>query len=221
MLHLPRRERTLFNGRADAVYNRFVIEYEPPTSLQPSNTYGANKHAIDQVKQLHGWASRRIATRRNAWPARARRFAASSSSATATSAGTSTIPCRSTRTAPRPSCATCSRSPPSWPLTPENLVRDFGENSPVAAEAASRPLRRPGASTQPQGPHALRAMAAAVQRGLAATSRRLVAARRGRGWPTATASQGAPRPVSGSSSPSTPTTPPSSSCWRADRPTTT
>jgi hypothetical protein len=24
------RERTLINGRADAVYNRFVIEYEPP-----------------------------------------------------------------------------------------------------------------------------------------------------------------------------------------------
>ena len=29
MLHLE-RERTLINGRADAVYNRFVIEYEPP-----------------------------------------------------------------------------------------------------------------------------------------------------------------------------------------------
>lgn len=26
------RERALVNGRADAVYNRFVIEYEPPTS---------------------------------------------------------------------------------------------------------------------------------------------------------------------------------------------
>jgi len=35
-LHLD-RERTLINGRADAVYNRFVIEYEPPRSLQKSN----------------------------------------------------------------------------------------------------------------------------------------------------------------------------------------
>ena len=49
-LHLE-RERTLVNGRADAVYNRLVIEYEPPGSLHKSNTYQANKHAIAQVKQ--------------------------------------------------------------------------------------------------------------------------------------------------------------------------
>ncbi len=49
-LHLE-RERTLINGRADAVYNRFVIEYEPPGSLRLSNTYGHNQHAIGQVKQ--------------------------------------------------------------------------------------------------------------------------------------------------------------------------
>ena len=45
------RERTLINGRADAVYNRFVIEYEPPHSLKKSNAASTNKHAIDQVKQ--------------------------------------------------------------------------------------------------------------------------------------------------------------------------
>lgn len=49
-LHLQ-RERTLINGRADAVYNRFVIEYEPPRSLQKSNNARTNRHAIDQVKQ--------------------------------------------------------------------------------------------------------------------------------------------------------------------------
>ena len=49
-LHLN-RERTLINGRADAVYNRFVIEYEPPNSLHKSNTYQTNKHAIGQVQQ--------------------------------------------------------------------------------------------------------------------------------------------------------------------------
>src|SRR3972149_4066490 len=48
-LHLD-RERTLVNGRADAVYNRFVIEYEPPNSLQRSNTARTNKHAIEQVQ---------------------------------------------------------------------------------------------------------------------------------------------------------------------------
>lgn len=45
------RERTLINGRADAVYNRFVIEYEPPGSLRPSNNHSHNKHAIGQVTQ--------------------------------------------------------------------------------------------------------------------------------------------------------------------------
>ena len=45
------RERTLINGRADAVYNRFVIEYEPPRSLRPDPDYRHNKHAVGQVKQ--------------------------------------------------------------------------------------------------------------------------------------------------------------------------
>lgn len=49
-LHL-RQEYTLINGRADAVYNRFVIEYEPPRSLQKSNGYASNRHAIGQVRQ--------------------------------------------------------------------------------------------------------------------------------------------------------------------------
>lgn len=45
------RERTLVNGRADAVYNRFVIEYEPPGSLRKTNSFHHNKHAIGQVQQ--------------------------------------------------------------------------------------------------------------------------------------------------------------------------
>ncbi|HHT9155661.1 MAG TPA: N-6 DNA methylase, partial [Candidatus Tripitaka sp. YC43] len=45
-----REEYTLINGRADAVYNRLVIEYETPKSLRPNNDYRTNKHAIDQVK---------------------------------------------------------------------------------------------------------------------------------------------------------------------------
>jgi SAM-dependent methyltransferase len=52
-LHLD-RERTLINGRADAVYNRFVIEYEPPRSLRKDNKLAANQHAIGQVKQYLG-----------------------------------------------------------------------------------------------------------------------------------------------------------------------
>jgi len=46
----PREEYTLVNGRADAVYNRLIIEYESPGSLRPDNDYRANQHAIGQVK---------------------------------------------------------------------------------------------------------------------------------------------------------------------------
>lgn len=57
--HDPRHEYTLFNGRADSVYNRLVIEYEPPGSIRQSNTYRSNKHAIDQVKGYVEGLSRR------------------------------------------------------------------------------------------------------------------------------------------------------------------
>src|SRR4030042_3764631 len=46
----PREECTLINGRADAVYNRFVIEYEAPGSLTGKDSQ-KNRHAVSQVKQ--------------------------------------------------------------------------------------------------------------------------------------------------------------------------
>lgn len=46
----PHEEYTLINGRADAVYNRFVVEYEPPGSLTSKDSQ-KNRHAIGQVKQ--------------------------------------------------------------------------------------------------------------------------------------------------------------------------
>lgn len=49
-LHLD-RERTLVNGRADAVYNRFVIEYEPPGSLRKESSWRHNKHAVEQAQR--------------------------------------------------------------------------------------------------------------------------------------------------------------------------
>lgn len=39
------------SGRADAIYNRFVIEFEPPGSLRPSLIHSATRHAVTQVKQ--------------------------------------------------------------------------------------------------------------------------------------------------------------------------
>jgi len=46
----PRVEYTLITGRADAVYNRFVIEYEAPGSLTDKDS-AKNRHAIGQVRQ--------------------------------------------------------------------------------------------------------------------------------------------------------------------------
>jgi SAM-dependent methyltransferase len=39
------------SGRIDAVYNRFVIEFEPPGSLRPSVMHSATRHAVTQVQQ--------------------------------------------------------------------------------------------------------------------------------------------------------------------------
>jgi hypothetical protein len=46
----PRVEYTLITGRADAVYNRFVIEYEAPGSLTEKDS-AKNRHAVGQVRQ--------------------------------------------------------------------------------------------------------------------------------------------------------------------------
>jgi hypothetical protein len=46
-----RKEYVLARGRADAVFNTFIIEYEPPKSLSNSLDHGHTKHAIGQVKR--------------------------------------------------------------------------------------------------------------------------------------------------------------------------
>jgi hypothetical protein len=45
-----REEYTLVTGRADAVYNRVVIEYEPPGSLRPNLSHRHTQHAVNQTK---------------------------------------------------------------------------------------------------------------------------------------------------------------------------
>lgn len=47
---LFRQQYTLATGRADAVYNRFVIEYEAPGSLRADLRHGHTQHAVQQVK---------------------------------------------------------------------------------------------------------------------------------------------------------------------------
>lgn len=48
-LHV-RDEYTLINGRADAVYNRFILEYKAPGVLNKSNNARSNQKAIEQAK---------------------------------------------------------------------------------------------------------------------------------------------------------------------------
>ena len=45
-----RQEYTLATGRADAVYNRLVIEYEAPGTLRPNLGHGQTGHAVRQVQ---------------------------------------------------------------------------------------------------------------------------------------------------------------------------
>ncbi len=47
---LVREERTLATGRADATYNRLIIEYEAPGRLRNNIHHGPTAHAIQQAK---------------------------------------------------------------------------------------------------------------------------------------------------------------------------
>ncbi|MCS7265247.1 MAG: DUF559 domain-containing protein [Armatimonadetes bacterium] len=56
---LAHSEYTLATGRADAVFNRFVIEYERPGTLSNRLSHNATAHAVEQVKSyIAGLAKR-------------------------------------------------------------------------------------------------------------------------------------------------------------------
>nr|MBA2740642.1 N-6 DNA methylase [Actinomycetota bacterium] len=44
------RELTLAHGRADAVFNRMIIEWEPPASMSARRDHRANRHAVEQLR---------------------------------------------------------------------------------------------------------------------------------------------------------------------------
>ena len=144
------RERTLINGRADAVYNRFVIEYEPPRSLTKNNSARTNRHAIDQVKQymdslerLDRHKKERLAGvvldgdfyifvryRDNRWRVD----------------DPVPVAAHSTETFLRYLLSLSTE----LALTPDNLVRDFGENSNVARQVVPAFYRALGATDHPK-----------------------------------------------------------------------
>lgn len=56
---LSREEYTLATGRADAVYNRLIIEYEAPGSLRPNLDHRRTAHAVKQAMDyIEGVAER-------------------------------------------------------------------------------------------------------------------------------------------------------------------
>jgi len=56
---LFREEYTLATGRADAVYNRLIIEYERPGSMRLDLEHGHTRHAVDQVRRYIGDVARK------------------------------------------------------------------------------------------------------------------------------------------------------------------
>jgi SAM-dependent methyltransferase len=128
------RERTLVQGYADAVYNRFVIEYEPPLSLTAKNDSARNRHAVQQVKDyMKGVAQRdRHDIARMAGVALDGRYFIFVRWRDGLWSIDEPVPVteQSTRTFLRYLLSLSTE----LALTPESLVRDFGEGSQVARE---------------------------------------------------------------------------------------
>jgi hypothetical protein len=59
---LPHVEYTLAKGRADAVFNRLIIEYERPGRLK-ANVDAGTRHAIQQVKDYLTALAKKSVTR--------------------------------------------------------------------------------------------------------------------------------------------------------------
>jgi hypothetical protein len=137
-LTIPLREEyTLINGRADAVYNRLIIEYEPPNSLRPSNSYKANQHAIGQVKNyIEG-----LVSRERHKPERIAGVVFDGNYFIFVRQKESLYHIDLPVNVDTSSCERflrllCSLST-ELALIPENLVRDFGENTVVSRKAVS------------------------------------------------------------------------------------
>lgn len=144
------RERTLINGRADAVYNRFVIEYEPPGSLRKDPSYSHNKHAVGQAQQYMDEIERldRHKKERMAGVAVDGFFFIFVRYRDEHWWVDDPIPvsAHSTETFLRYLISLSTE----LALTPENLVRDFGENSVVARQVVPVLYKALGGTKHPK-----------------------------------------------------------------------
>jgi hypothetical protein len=139
-LKLPmylREEYTLLEGRADAVYNRLVLEYKAPGVLRESNSSKSNKDKIEKVKDyIRGLVRRErhkperlagvlldgnyfifIRTKEGVWHVDS--------------------PLKVDDSSTEYFLKLLTSLSKELALIPENLVRDFGENTPVSRRTVS------------------------------------------------------------------------------------
>jgi hypothetical protein len=133
----PRDEVSLIEGRADTVYNRLVIEYERPGFLKNYNKHGNNQHAIKQARDYITGLQRRERHKMERY-------------AGVVCDGGFFIFCRFREEQwhvepPVPvDVYSCERFlhyltalQTELATTPENLLRDFGENTPASRKCVA------------------------------------------------------------------------------------
>lgn len=132
-----REEYTLVDDRADAVYDRLIIEYEPPRSLRENNNYKANQHAIKQLKDyMEGLAEKG----RHKHDRLAGVVLDGSYFIFVRSKGGSwhiDSPIKVENYSTEYFLKLLSSLTTEQALIPENLVKDFGENTPVSRQVVS------------------------------------------------------------------------------------
>jgi len=139
-LKLPiylREEYTLLEGRADAVYNRLVLEYKAPGVLRESNNYKVNKDVIEQVKDY----IRGLVRRERHKPERVAGVVLDGNYfifiRTKEGVWREDTPLKVNDYSTEYFLKLLTSLSKELALIPENLVKDFGENTTVSRKAVS------------------------------------------------------------------------------------
>ena len=133
----PREEYGLLEGRADAVYNRLILEYKAPGVLRESNSYRANKEAIDQVEgYIKG-----LARRERHKPERVAGVVLDGNyfifMRIKEGVSHTESPMKVDDYSTEHFLKLLASLSTELALIPENLIRDFGENTPTSRKAVS------------------------------------------------------------------------------------
>jgi hypothetical protein len=133
----PREEYGLLEGRADAVYNRLILEYKAPGVLRESNSYRANKEAIEQVE---GYIKGLVRRQRHK-PERVAGVVLDGNyfifMRTKEGVSRTESPTKVDDYSTEHFLKLLASLSTELALIPENLIRDFGENTPVSRKTVS------------------------------------------------------------------------------------